>query len=87
MTRRLRPPVPLLITCNPEGRPRTVYHAGHMRQVTHIAAIWEQPPRWWRAPAGKGLQPTQHYRLVLDWRLLIETHCEDGRWLLDKILD
>ena len=87
MTRRLRPPVPLGVTCDTSGVPHIVHHAGHSRQVTHIAATWTQPSRWWREGAQAETTETWHYRLVLDGYVVIEAHRDADRWLLDRILD
>jgi hypothetical protein len=87
MTRRLRPPVPLAVTCDQSGAPRTIYHAGRTLQVTHVAATWVQPPRWWRSDAGKPLRETLHYRVVLDRRQIFEIHHGAGGWFMDRILD
>jgi hypothetical protein len=87
MTRRLRPPVPLAVTCDLSGVPRSVRHAGHTLAVTHIAAAWTQAPRWWREDTNVPASETQHYRLVLANRLIFETHREADGWLLDRIVD
>ena len=87
MTRRLRPPIPLIVLCDESGTPRTIRHAGRTRQVTHVAAVWLERPRWWRAGDEAPAQETQHYRVVLDGRLLFEIHHDGGAWQLDRILD
>ncbi len=87
MTRRLRPPVSLIVACDESGAPRTIRHAGHTLQVTHIAAAWLQRPRWWRETATASMQETLHFRLVLDGRMVFEIHLEDGAWFMDRILD
>ena len=87
MTRRLRPPVPLIVSCDASGAPRTVRHAGQTLQVTHVAATWMQPPRWWRETAGAKAPETRHYRVVLDGRMIFEVHHDAGTWHLDRILD
>ena len=85
MTRRLRPPVPLTVTCDESGAPRTVHHAGRTLTVTHVAASWLQRPRWWRGDAGAAAPETRHYRLVLNGRLIFDvttTRClVHGRFL------
>lgn len=87
MTRRLRPPVPIAVTCDVSGTPSIVRHSGHARQVTHVAAAWAQPPRWWREGYQEETTESWHYRIVLDGYQVIEVHREDERWLLDRIVD
>jgi hypothetical protein len=87
MTRCLRPPVPLTVTCDASGAPRAIHHAGRTLQVTHVAASWLQRPRWWRGEAGSTAPEARHYRLVLNGRLIFDVHHDDGAWYVDRILD
>ena len=87
MTRRLRPPVPLIVSCDESGAPRVVHHGGRTVSGTHVAAAWLQRPRWWRADATASAPETRHYRVVLDGRLIFEVHHDDGGWYMDRILD
>ena len=87
MTRRLRPPVPLTVSCDESGEPTMVHHAGHILTVTHIAATWVEPSKWWRTRDAAPMSETRHYRLVLDDRLIFETHRGPEGWQLDRILD
>jgi hypothetical protein len=80
-------PAPLGVTCGAQGVAYIAHHAGHKRQVTHVAAAWAQPPQWWRENARTGLTESQHYRLVLDGYLIVEAHCVAGRWFLGRIID
>ena len=52
-----------------------------------MAATWAQPPRWWRENATTGPEEAWHYGALSDGFLVVEAHCEVGKWFLDRILD
>ncbi len=88
MTRRLKPPVPVVMTCTPDGTPLVMRRGGRTRTVSHIAATWVRPASWWLDDDNEGdgggagdagsdghdvlLRERAYYRVVVDGIAAIE---------------
>jgi hypothetical protein len=102
MTRRLKPPVPVAMTCTPDGTPLAMRRGGRTRTVSHIAATWVRPASWWldddaADDAGTDggddkhdvlLRERAYYRVVVDGVAVLEIfRSAGGQWYLERIID
>lgn len=102
MTRRLKPPVPVTMTCTPDRTPLAMRRGGRTRTVSHIAATWVRPASWWLDDddgddAGKDgsdgardalLRERAYYRVVVDGVAVLEIfRSAGGQWYLERIID
>ena len=93
MTRRLRPPVPVLVRCRPDGTPLQLRRAGRERAILHVAATWVRPAPWW-SETEEGAQPDPlqgertYYRVICESSAVEIFSVQDGtRWYLARIFD
>jgi len=102
VTRRLKPPVPVAMTCTPDGTPLVMRRGGRTRTVSHIAATWVRPASWWLDDDGDDgsagdagcdghdvlLRERAYYRVVVDGIAAIEIfRSMGGQWYLERIID
>jgi hypothetical protein len=93
MTRRLRPPVPLWVRCDPAGRPACLRRGGRERTITRIAATWVRPAPWWADEEGVPPDPLRaartYYRVITDGVAAYEIfHVQAANaWYIEKVID
>ena len=86
MTRWLRPPVPLQVQCEPDGRPARLRRAGRDRTVTHIGDTWVLPAAWWD-DGGPLCAERTYYRIVLDGMVVYQVFHAADQWYLERVVD
>jgi len=85
VTRLLRPPHPLIVSCDGEGSPRSLSSGSQRRQVTRVVRAWVQHRLALALDEPWG--DRAYDRVLLDGIVLWDIFEERGAWFLERIIN